>query len=253
MEQSSPTHTPRLATLHLTTVDSTNNFLRQYRAEVESDITLVTADYQTAGRGQRGNSWESEVGKNVVYSLLIHPRMLKPMQFFSISEIAAMSVCEALEGIHHSQFSIKWPNDIYYGDKKIAGILIETDLMGGRIENAIIGVGVNINQQTFLSDAPNPISLFQIIKKETPVKEVMTRIMERFDTLYQELERGEIETLHQRFMQHLYRREGYHAYRDEKGDFEARITGVELSGHLHLEDREGIARRYAFKEVSYLI
>lgn len=247
--------------IHLETVDSTNNFLRSYQPEEESHITLVTADYQTAGRGQRGNSWESEEGKNVVYSLLIHPTTVRPSQIFSISEIAALSVCQALneflpeDKLQASKggFCVKWPNDIYYKDSKIAGILIETDLMGGRIANAIIGVGININQQQFLSDAPNPISLYQILGHETSRQLVMDSMMKHFTHLYYQLESGEVTSLHTLFMQHLYRSEGFHPYTDEGGTFQARIVNVELSGHLILEDTESLQRRYAFKEVSFVI
>lgn len=282
--------------IHLTSVDSTNNFLRTFRPEQESAITLVTADFQTAGRGQRGNSWESEAGKNIVYSLLIHPTTLKPSQMFAISEVAALSVCEALDPLRPSdihfarrqkssimgrplaedspsdecsqslplegnalrsdkegEFSIKWPNDIYYGNNKIAGILIETDIMGGRISNAIIGVGININQRAFVSDAPNPISLFQILGKETDRETLLHRIMQRFTELYSLLQQDQLPTLHTRYMQRLYRREGFHPYQDEAGTFLARIVDVEHSGHYILEDTEGHQRRYAFKEVSFCL
>lgn len=243
--------------IHLHEIDSTNNFLRNFHPEQEEDITLVTADFQTAGRGQRGNSWESEEGKNVVYSLLIHPRHTKPSKMFFVSEVAALSICEALDPLSTSieglPFCIKWPNDIYYGDRKIAGILIETDLMGGRIENAIIGVGVNINQREFRSDAPNPVSLFQITGHETDCQQVLNRIMECFTALYAQLEQGEYDTLHTHFKQRLYRREGFHPYNDENGRFDARIVDIEPTGHLILEDTEGQQRRYAFKEVSFVI
>ncbi len=247
--------------IHLETVDSTNNFLRSYQPEEKSHITLVTADYQTAGRGQRGNSWESEEGKNVVYSLLIHPSTVRPSQIFSISEIAALSVCQALNEFlpedklrtSRGGFRVKWPNDIYYEDCKIAGILIETDLMGGHIANAIIGVGININQQQFLSDAPNPISLYQIKGELTNRKQLLATVMDHFKKLYEQLEQGEFEAIHYLFMQHLYRNEGMHPYTDEGGAFMARIVDVEPSGHLILEDMQGSTRRYAFKEVSFVI
>lgn len=249
--------------LKLKSIDSTNNFLKSYQPEQEDAITLVTADYQTAGRGQRGNSWESEEGKNLVYSLLIHPRMVRPAQIFSISEVAALSVCEALDDILSSNqeststdgnaFCVKWPNDIYYGDRKIAGILIETDMMGKRIENAIIGVGVNINQHKFLSDAPNPVSLYQITHQEVEREEVLESIVTHFKSLYTLLEQGEFEGLHTRFKNRLYRKEGYHPYSDENGQFDARISDIEPTGHIILQDRSGLLRRYAFKEVSFLI
>ncbi len=239
--------------IHLTTVDSTNNFVHNFHPEQEEDITLVTADFQTAGRGQRGNSWESEEGKNVVYSLLVHPRNTRPSQMFYISEVAALSVCEALEEVLGEECTVKWPNDIYHGNRKIAGILIETDIMGGRIENAIIGVGVNVNQREFRSDAPNPVSVYQLCGHETERERVMKLIMERFGLLYSQLERGEFAELHTRYKAHLFRRDGMYRYKDEEGYFEARIVDIEPTGHLLLEDAGGGMRRYAFKEVSFVI
>ena len=247
--------------IELESVDSTNDYLKRHKTDEEAPITLVTAEFQTAGKGQRGNSWESETGKNVVYSLMVHPRTIKPSQMFSISEVAALSVCEALNEYLNAEqkeqtdggFCVKWPNDIYYGNQKVAGILIETDLMGGRIDNAIIGVGININQREFVSDAPNPISLWQIKGEETNRQEVLESIMKHFTCLYEQLEKGELDTLHQHFMQQLYRKSGMHTYRDEQGTFEAIIADVELSGHLILKDESGTLRRYAFKEVSFCL
>lgn len=255
--------------IQLDSTDSTNNYLRQLHPVPDTPITLVTTKFQTAGRGQRGNSWESEAGCNLMYSILVHPGTLRPSQMFSLSEVAALSVCYSLNEflvssqfqcnkspfqdslITEKSFTVKWPNDIYYGDNKIAGILIETELMGSRINNAIIGVGVNINQHKFLSDAPNPISLCHILGRDTDLQQVMDTIIRHFTQLYEELEVGNTEILHHAFMQHLYRREGFHPYTDVSGSFHARIVDVELSGHLILEDSNGLARRYAFKEVRF--
>ena len=254
--------------LSLPSTDSTNTYLRQLRPMPDDPITLVTTEYQTAGRGQRGNSWESEPGSNLLYSLLVHPSTLRPSQMFSLSEVAALSVCQSLDeilapwrgqegaapaGVHPATlpFCVKWPNDIYYGDRKVAGILIETDLMGSRIANAIIGVGVNLNQRRFLGNAPNPISLCHITGHDTSPQLAMDTIMKHFTHLYARLEAGDLDSLHHDFMQHLYRREGFHPYQDASGSFRARIVGVELTGHLILEDTEGRTRRYAFKEVSF--
>lgn len=245
----------------LDTVDSTNNYLKTNASRLQDDVTLVTADFQTSGRGQRGNSWESEEGKNVVYSLLIHPSYLKPSKMFAISEVSALSICYALNDVVSQMsadtepgcFSIKWPNDIYFGNRKVAGILIETDILGSRIVNAVIGVGVNVNQQTFKSDAPNPVSLFQILGEEVERDTVLNTIMRKFMRLYEELEQGDVDFIHYLFMQNLFRKEGVHRYRDSNGPFEASIHDVELTGHLILRDTSGTLRRYAFKEVEYML
>ena len=237
--------------ISLDEVDSTNNFLRLYQPDEPAGITLVTAEFQSSGRGQRGNSWESERSQNLVFSLLVHPH-LPVSHIFSLSEACALAIRDALTTFTKG-IEVKWPNDIYWHEKKIAGILIETTLTGKMIEDGIIGVGVNINQQQFLSNAPNPVSLRQITSKDHNREEVLQRIMEEFEANMSTLLQGNFDALHQCYMDVLYRREGQHPYRDELGDFRAEIAAVEPSGHLILRDTEGNDRRYAFKEVEFLI
>jgi len=151
--------------IRLHSTDSTIDFLKHYRPVSPKDMILVTADFQTAGRGQAGNSWESEAGKNLLFGLLFHPREVEANRQFILSQAVALSICETLSD-YAEDIRIKWPNDIYWKDRKICGMLIENTLVGRCIENCIIGAGININQQTFCSDAPNPVSLRQITGKE---------------------------------------------------------------------------------------
>lgn len=238
--------------IRLTETDSTNNYVKRLIAErhpdAQSDL-IVTTESQTAGRGQRGNSWETEPGKNIIYTMLVHPSTLLPSNIFYLSEVVALSVVQSLG----SGFRVKWPNDIYWGDRKVAGILIETDLMGRSVANAIIGVGVNVNQEHFVSDAPNPISLRQIVGHELDREDLLVRIMQRFSELYGMMLAGETAALHALYRSLLYRGEGFHTYENENGRFEARIRDVEPTGHLLLEDRQGVVKRYAFKEVAFVI
>ena len=150
--------------LVLMETDSTNRHLTQLCDEQGTDIPefmTVIAERQTAGKGQRGNSWESEDCKNITFSFVLYPTFIEARQQFILSQIISLSIKEELdewaEGI-----SIKWPNDIYWNEKKICGILIENDLLGHHIGRSISGIGVNINQEVFRSDAPNPVSLKQI-------------------------------------------------------------------------------------------
>lgn len=244
------THTGRWKTIALDEVDSTNNYLRNLQVEDSVPITLVTAEFQTSGRGQRGNSWESERGMNLVFSLLVHPQ-LPVGHIFSLSEACALAIRDALSAFTEG-VEVKWPNDIYWHEKKIAGILIETTLTGKRIEDGIIGVGVNINQQEFFSDAPNPVSLRQITGEEHDREAVLGQIMDQFVANMSTLLAGNFEALHHRYMEVLYRRDGLHPYYDEQGHFWAEIASVEPTGHLILRDTEGHERRYAFKEVQFM-
>lgn len=243
---------PHFEWIELTETDSTNNFLKNYRPVRSKELTLVSADYQSQGRGQIGNRWEAEAGKNLLFSLGMHPVNVDARQQFVLSQAIALSVCKAL-GEHTSGLSIKWPNDIYWRDRKICGILIENTLTGHAIETSIAGVGVNVNQSEFRSDTPNPVSLKQITGKETERVFILARIVELFTGYYGHIRNGDFGMIAEEYGRLLYRRTGFHPYEDADGHFEAELHGVEPTGHLLLKDRSGRLRRYAFKEVRFLI
>ena len=246
---STDNESPRILRVAETT--STNSLLRELVIkESLAEGSAVVADFQTAGRGQIGNVWESEAGKNLMFSLVLYPTCIPANRQFLISQIAALSVKEALD-LYADHITVKWPNDIYWKDKKICGMLIENDLSGHNLYCSIIGIGINLNQAVFRGDAPNPVSLFQIIGKEVDREEVLDRFLSLFYRYYLSLLQEKYEDIRTRYQFALYRREGYHAYRDEAGEFEACIHAIESTGHLLLALRDGSIRRYAFKEVSY--
>lgn len=265
---------PTFRMLELDEVDSTNNFLRHLNTPGDNRMTLVTAEFQTAGRGADTNRWESAKGENLLFSLRIQPANLPARRMFAISEVAALAVRESLtpallkgEGAFSRHFTpplegkgeaftVKWPNDIYYGDSKVAGILIENDLMGNKVKSSVIGIGINVNQRRFLSDAPNPRSLADIVGHDVERRLVLEMFMECFTRYMQMLDEGSSETLdalHENYKKHLYRFGEEHKYADEMGVFCATLIDVEQSGHLILLDKEGNRRRYDFKEVKYII
>ena len=245
--------------IELDEIDSTNSFLKTYQPLRPVNLILVTAEFQSAGRGQIGNSWEAAKGKNLLFSLLFSPAQLLAQDMFVLSEAIALSVRQAIADAltEHgvcAEVSVKWPNDIYVGQKKIAGILIENDLMGRQIGHSIIGCGVNINQESFVSDAPNPVSVRQLVGVEVERRFVLEDIIEHFTHWCELIKRGDYESLHQAYMSVLFRREGFHQYRDSNGrNFMAEIAAVKRSGHLLLRDSEGQMRTYAFKEVEYVL
>ena len=249
-----------ISRINLPTVDSTNSFVREMLAEESTGsvvsasslpgFTVVVADEQTCGRGQRGNLWESERGKNLTFSLLCHPAFVVASQQFLLSQCMAVSIREALAE-YVEDVTVKWPNDIYVGDQKISGTLIECDLQGKTISNCIIGVGVNINQTVFRSDAPNPTSLQLLTGREHDRETILLSIIYQFQTYYKQLESGGEKVL-QLYMSHLYRREGMHRYRDVRGEFMAEVAGVEPTGHLLLRFENGNVVRYELKEVQFL-
>ena len=169
---------------YLKEVDSTNRYLRRLLLEETlSEGSLVVTDFQQAGRGQVGNVWESEDGKNLLFSLLIYPHFLPVNRQFLISQIVSLSVKEVLE-LYIEGVQIKWPNDIYWKDRKICGILIEHDLMGEWLSQSIIGVGINVNQKEFRSDAPNPVSLLQITGKTYDRRKLLSDFLRYFFDYY---------------------------------------------------------------------
>jgi BirA family biotin operon repressor/biotin-[acetyl-CoA-carboxylase] ligase len=157
----------------------------------------------------------------------------------------SLAIVDAL-GQLVGDLSIKWPNDIYWRNGKLAGILIENRLQGNLIKDCIMGVGLNVNQRAFHSDAPNPVSLWQITGQETDREQLLQEILKSLDVLL-------ATDIKDRYMKMLYRRKGFHPYTDKDGVFMAEIVGVEDDGHLLLNDEDGLQRRYAFKEVQFII
>ncbi len=251
--------------IHLYQVGSTNSYAKELLKEGEelSDFTVVDADYQTGGRGQQGNSWESERGGNITFSLVCHPTFLKATGQFVLSQAIALAVQNTLASIIKSEkgdaraedVTVKWPNDIYWKDKKISGTLIECNLKGDEVSDCIVGTGVNINQTRFHSDAPNPVSLAQIIKHTMNKDDVLEEIVNRFQNLYEAIREGRKDEVATEYMNKLYRRgAAYHWYCEPNAaPFEAEIVSVEPSGHLVLRRRDGATRKYEFKEVKFLM
>ena len=236
---------------YLKEVDSTNRYLRRLLLEETlSEGSLVVTDFQQAGRGQVGNVWESEDGKNLLFSLLIYPHFLPVNRQFLISQIVSLSVKEVLE-LYIERVQIKWPNDIYWENRKICGILIEHDLMGEWLSQSIIGVGINVNQKEFRSDAPNPVSLLQITGKTYDRRKLLSDFLRYFFDYYDLLMQGKEEEIQSSYLAALYHGDGFYRYTDKQGSFEAKIYSIEPTGHLVLQLRSGERRHYAFKEVAF--
>ena len=236
--------------IHIDETDSTNRWLRDYALSQPEGDYVVVSEYQTAGRGCGTNSWESERGKNLTFSLLIHPTEITADCQFRISEAVSLALCETLDGyVTDRQVSVKWPNDIYVDDCKICGMLIENRLRGRLMTDSIIGIGLNVNQREFFSDAPNPVSLVQLLGHEVALEPLLQAFLQKLEPMLQ----MDPETLGKAYRERLYRREGEHEYRDGKGLFRAKLLNVLDDGRLVLLDTEGTARIYAFKEVQFVI
>lgn len=239
--------------LHLESVDSTNSWLKSHAAELDAPL-LLTAGNQTAGRGQRGNSWESTTGKNLTASILFRPECFEASRQFAISEATALAVVDTLADLGVDA-RVKWPNDIYAGNKKICGILIENAIWGTEISQCIIGIGLNINQETFISDAPNPVSVKQLTGIVSDLKEVSSMLAAHFVKRMATTGTDCAHELHEEYMRRMWRNDGAYPFRDKNSGevYMARISDVEPGGYLILKPETGGCRRYAFKEVEFIL
>ena len=237
--------------IKLKETDSTNSYLKNYTPDKAEDMTVVVADYQSAGRGQGKNTWEREPGKNLLFSILVHPVCVPVNRQFLLSMAGAVALKHALDK-YDGGFMMKWPNDIYWQDKKISGTLIETTIARHHIQNCIFGIGIDVNQTEFPDTVPNPVSLCQITGKEVSLKHLLKEVVEVFQDVLEMIEDGDYTDIAALYHQSLYYGKGFHRFEDENGVFEAGIVEVEDDGHLVLHDREGVIREYAVKEVKFL-
>lgn len=245
--------TSRIDILTLAETESTNDWVKAHAAGLEGSV-LVRAVSQTRGRGQRGNSWESEPAANFTGSLFAKSPGVKASCQFSISEAVSLAVVDALARMGVAA-KVKWPNDIYAGDRKICGILIENSLLGSEIMHSIIGIGLNLNQKSFKSDAPNPVSVWQLTGRECSVEGAATELCRCLERRLEEC-REFPETIHESYLEALWRGDGREYPFIDKLSGEsipARVAGVGRDGMLTLERTGGERRVYAFKEVEWVL
>ena len=231
-------------------LSSTNDYASELvRREFVADFTVVMTDFQEKGRGQRGNTWVSAAGQNLLFSVVLHPRQVPIKEQFILSQTVSIALSEVVS-LYCDSVCIKWPNDIYVGDRKIAGILIENSINKKEIETTIIGIGLNVNQLLF-EGAPNPTSLRAELGKEQNRDEVLQQFLSRFRQLYASMLRDP-ETIRRIYKERLYQRGKRSQYKDATGIFSGLIIDVAIDGQLLIADANGDIRRYYFKEVEYL-
>ncbi len=214
---------------------------------------LVVARSQSRGRGQRGNHWESAPGANLTFSIVLEPVFLPAGEQFLLSEAVSLAVADLLES-YGIVAAIKWPNDIYSGDTKVAGILIENDICGANLARSIVGVGLNVNQMRFSPALPNPSSMALLSGGDFAVGEVLERLYGKLMLRYGQLEEGRAEQLCGDYLGRLYRLGVPAVYRTPgDGEFTGIIRGVEESGELDVEHPDGSVRGYLFKEIEFIL
>ncbi len=233
--------------------DSTNNYANCQLAEFEVQEGAVFLAYsQKNGRGQANSQWESEAGKNLTLSLVLKPGFLEISDQFMISKVVTLGIHSGLKN-YVDELKIKWPNDIYAGDRKLGGILIENSIMSGKITNSVIGIGLNINQEKFLSNAPNPVSLKQLTGRDFDLMPLLQQIIENIISFYDLLKNGNFEVINKLFHENMYRFGGKHRYSANNTEFIGKITGVNEIGQLLILDQHKKFRQFHFKEVEFIL
>lgn len=236
----------------LDTVESTNQYLiGLIESEKPVKNTAVACFNQTNGRGQQGNTWHSAPGKNIGYSLVAYPNCLSAGNQFILTQTVALAVKFFLDEFT-TNITVKWPNDTYWKDQKIAGTLIESTLTGSHLDYSVIGIGININQLQFPDELPNPVSLKQITGNHYDLKELTVQLHRKISAAMDDLNEKTESDTKQLYLNSLYRREGFHRYRDKDGYFYARINGVDAHGRLLLEREHGTVKSYLLKEVAFV-
>lgn len=240
--------------LHLPECSSTNDLLRAMIQKEKEINTLeglfVTTDFQTSGRGHGANRWHSSPGLNLLFSFLLIPDHITPELQFDISRLVSIGLIDALSPLvpGNTPLKIKWPNDIYAGTKKIAGILIENAIMGDQIVYSVAGIGLNINESQFPSDIPNATSLYMLTQKIVGKTHVLNQFRIALEKRISALDHA---TLHYACDALLYGKESKLQYEDETGIFQGVVSGTTSEGLLRILVQEQ-ERHYGFKEVSLL-
>ncbi len=214
---------------------------------------VVWAERQSAGRGQRGHTWQSPEGENLTFTLVLEPHFLPVGEQFLLSEAVALALTDTFERFGIAT-RIKWTNDIYAGDRKLVGILIEHNYSASTLARSRIGIGINVNQSAFDPTLPNPVSMAQLAARTFDRQEVLECFLACCKTRYEILERGEREALQRDYLARMYRLGESHTYRLPDGTlFEATLCGVRPSGELLLRHGDGSLHSYLFREVEFVI
>ncbi len=238
--------------IYLPSCHSTNEYASEkiQKGELEEGLIVIT-DHQTKGKGQRGNKWESQAGKNLTFTLILKPSFLSVKDQFQLNMAVSLGIYETLKAIiQKDSLKIKWPNDIYIGNEKIGGILIESLISSGSLGTSMVGIGLNINQTEFLID--HATSLKNVVNQEFYLEDLLTSLAEKLEIEYLELKEGNTEKQKERFLEKLFRRDEWHQFRSQNEVFNGRIKGITASGSLLMETELGLIQ-FGNKEFEYIL
>lgn len=255
--------------LHLPSVDSTNNYAKELLAKSSPiDGTVILADEQYAGRGQAGNVWQSDANKNLTFSIVYRTDFLLATEQFYLSMAISLGIKYAVNSMQSMQngdnrilhtkkllTTIKWPNDIFLDDNKIAGILIENTISGMHLKYSVIGIGLNVNQENF-STANNATSLKLILEKEVSKNEIFNAVLVSVERYFLLLKERKLDRLKREYLEHLFRYNLSSTFKKNEFEFEGKIIDVDKNGNLIMEIKNGVdttIEKFGFKEISFVI
>ncbi len=240
------------------TVESTNtclsNLLSQQRLP---EGAVIMADEQTSGRGLANERWLSEAGKNLLMSVVFYPSFLSTQNLFMLSKAFSLGVYDCVKDLltnssENKFVKIKWPNDIYVGDKKLCGMLIENSIRNPNVNHTVLGIGLNVNEEDFPVALQNPVSLKMILGKELEMIACFTALCNALESRYLQLKAGHADQINEEYVSALFRFGEFHEYESNHGRFKAKLTAVADDGKIFLKRETGLIEKYDFKEVKFI-
>ena len=234
------------------TLDSTNHYCELLDMNDVEEFTVIAAREQTAGRGQRGNHWVSAAGENLTFSIVLKPVFLPPLRQFELTKAVSLGIVDALEAMGIGGISIKWPNDIYVGNRKICGTLIANTITGGQFAVAVCGIGLNVNQTKFGPEAGRPTSLRLLTRTKADLNTTLTHLISSIERRYEMLRQNGENEIDKEYLNRLYQCGIAARYRHDGQGITATITGVSPTGQLMLRTDEGRELSCAMKEIEFL-
>ncbi len=238
----------------LETVNSTNSFMSNLLShERLPEGAVVLTSEQTSGRGQAGERWISDAGKNLLMSVVFYPSFLSIQNLFMLSKVVSLAAYDCAMEMLKKDVKIKWPNDIYFQNKKLCGILIENSIRNHHLNHTIVGIGFNVNQEIFPAELPNPVSLKMILQQELQLDDCFHSLCNALEKRYLQLKTGHEIRINEDYLKAMYRFGEFHEYENNIEKFKASITDVAVDGKICLNRGNGIIEKYDFKEVKFVL
>ena len=234
-------------------IDSTNSYLASLLRNISlPEGSVIRAGFQIKGRGQKGAVWESEAGKNLLLSFLFYPSFISPKDVFLLNKTFSLAIYDFVSLWLKKDVTIKWPNDIFWKNKKVCGILIENSINSSTISSCIIGMGININQKLFSAELINPVSFWMAKQKEYDLDELFNSLCSCMEVRYLQLKNDDIKSLDEDYRSVLFSLDQWKKFESNGIRFNGRIQGVDEYGKLLIETDKNEIKKFDLKEVKFV-